>query len=216
MGLFTTYWFMVNTLFFRARYLLFYHSEPLKYYLNSFLGLRMTQLIYYQLPLTDGTDIKGVEALIPMEVKRGEYEEVERLDLPLQQRESYKSRLKRGDIFICAQGPDGRILGYMWASLNTVYLTEVEDEITMGANEAWLYDAYVFPEYRNRKVIQKTLAEGLGYLKGIGVRRVRLDVEKGNIPSRRGVERAGFRKEGEGTYIKIFGRRLHRSHSARN
>lgn len=68
--------------------------------------------------------------------------------------------------------------------------------LTLGPGEAFIHYCETVPAFRGRGIYPRALQKILATLASEGVRRVRIACEDGNAASLRGIERAGFVREG--------------------
>ena len=114
-------------------------------------------------------------------------------------------RQKDGHICFIAEEEKQKIAAYCWAAFREIYITEIHRKIELSPEEADLYDAFVFPEYRGKKIYQKLLAESFRFLSKRRYKRVYGHALSNNIPSRRGIQRVGYKPKKVVTLLKVFG-----------
>jgi hypothetical protein len=76
-----------------------------------------------------------------------------------------RSRLDKGHLCIVLKS-GGRIAGYTWADLNEV--NDSACRYALVAGEAYLYDAFISPEFRGRKLAPYLRAESYKQLRQLG------------------------------------------------
>jgi len=113
--------------------------------------------------------------------------EVHPLDLP-----GLRSRLERG--FACyAAFLDGRIAGYGWAQpLGKHFLRDVARWREVRPKEFWIYHCRTAPWARGRRAYPFILMRMLEDYRRQGFERAWIYTGKTNVPSQKGIERAGF------------------------
>ena len=126
-------------------------------------------------------------------------------------RHLFQARLERGEQFWTAQYRN-KVVAYCWATRDPVEIGEVRCVISPRGDELYLYDAFTFAEYRGQNLYPALLQHLLEWSRLAGVRRALIFVLSENIPSIRGVQKAGFREFQRVTYCNIFGfsRYIHR------
>lgn len=85
--------------------------------------------------------------------------------------------------------------------------------IDLKDDEAEIKYCLTLEAFRGRGLYPGTLVEIQKYLFGKGIKRVFICVDKDNIPSIRGIEKAGFKKAGAVRLIKFFGVQLNGRYS---
>lgn len=85
--------------------------------------------------------------------------------------------------------------------------------IKLSENEAEIKYSLTLEPYRGMGLYPMTLVESQKYLKGKGFKRVFICVDKDNIPSIRGIEKAGFNIIGKIKLIKLLGFQLNKRFS---
>lgn len=115
-------------------------------------------------------------------------------------------RLARGDVCYAGYTNEGVPAGYCWATTEDPWVAEVEDTLPLPPGTVWIYDCRVLPAFRGRgayalglEAVCRDLAE-----RGIA-RRALLGSLWENRASRRGIEKAGFRRCGALNMISIAG-----------
>ena len=119
-------------------------------------------------------------------------------------RSLFQARLRRYEEFWTAQ-QDDKIVSYCWATREPVEIGEVRRLISPRSNEVYLYDAFTFPEYRGQNLYPALLQRILAHSRQQGLHRALIFVLSDNVPSIRGVLKAGFREFQRVTYCNILG-----------
>jgi len=100
---------------------------------------------------------------------------------------------------------DGLIIGYLKLGYGSVYISDYGKTIEFPRNTAYIYDTFVLPEFRNKKVASYLINETCKFLKNKGFRKVICHIPAWNIPSLRIYSEIGFVRKKEIRWIKIFG-----------
>jgi ribosomal protein S18 acetylase RimI-like enzyme len=79
--------------------------------------------------------------------------------------ERIRARLGKGDLCVMLKN-QGRIAGFTWADLDEINDSACDYEL--GSGEAYLYDAFIAPEYRGRGLAAYMRAESYKHLRGTG------------------------------------------------
>jgi ribosomal protein S18 acetylase RimI-like enzyme len=121
----------------------------------------------------------------------------------------FERRLKAGEVAVVAE-LDSKIVGAEWFCLGGEKDDPVVDlNEAIGPGEAYLYQAQVDAEHRGKGIYSKMIADGLLYLKGRGVRTVKVHVEDDNPPSINAAKNLGFKPVRLIKYRRLFSRRRH-------
>jgi len=86
--------------------------------------------------------------------------------------------------------------------------------INLSDDEAEIKYCLTLPEFRGRGIYPAVLKKIQSYLKDGGIRRAFICVERGNTPSIRGIEKAGFRPVASTRLIKVCGIQVNRKFSS--
>jgi ribosomal protein S18 acetylase RimI-like enzyme len=98
---------------------------------------------------------------------------------------------------------DGKLAGYGW----TVLGSPIEPHyFPLGKNDAHLFDFFVFPEYRGRRVNPQLVSAILGRLKAEGRDRAFIEAAEWNTPQIHSLSRTPFLELGRASKYCIFGR----------
>jgi len=103
-------------------------------------------------------------------------------------------RLESGQ-HVYTYAENGRLLHYGWVEEDpeTVFATEVHQEIHFPAGSAYLTDSYTFPDVRGRGMLQASLRQELyDAARTGGVETIFVGVLADNGPSRHVIEKVGF------------------------
>jgi len=113
-------------------------------------------------------------------------------------------RLSKGDLGFIAIW-NGMIIGYLWVSLKReAYIPEFERAISLKNGEAYLYDTFIFPDFRRKGLNKKLLEEMLHYLKSQNVKKANTYVLTTNKAPQKALRALGFRPVRLVKFVKIF------------
>jgi CelD/BcsL family acetyltransferase involved in cellulose biosynthesis/ribosomal protein S18 acetylase RimI-like enzyme len=121
----------------------------------------------------------------------------------------FQDRLRKGRVCIAALDGD-RATGFGWISLEDECETDSSIEVKLNDKEAYLYDSYVSPEYRNNKLYAAMLAEEMRYLKSRGYDKAIALIDSENATALKTVKAAGYYPEKTAVVFTVFGRKFHR------
>jgi RimJ/RimL family protein N-acetyltransferase len=106
----------------------------------------------------------------------------------------------------------GRVCGYGWFSRQPEIDARCGIEISLGKDEGYIYDGFIFPAFRRRRIYPQLLLSRLEWLRREGCRRVYSIVFSDNTPALNAHWQVGFRPYGEMSYSKIFNFRWRRKY----
>jgi len=160
------------------------------------------QVIIYERPLTN---MPSINTKIKVSVKRASMDDLKRIYvIRARNKNGLSKRLNDGHLCFIAERK-GDPVGYCWVAFRELYIIEIDRKIKFDNAEACIYDVFVFPEYRRKKIYQKMLVEIFRFLKKKGYKKAFINVLSTNIPSQRGVEHVGFKRIKNVTFLKLFG-----------
>jgi ribosomal protein S18 acetylase RimI-like enzyme len=87
-----------------------------------------------------------------------------------------------------------RIAAYGWVSFDEEYVGELRLTLRFLPGEAYIWDCVTVPAFRRNHLYSALLVFILGELRRQAVQRVWIGADLDNIPSQRGIDRAGFRR----------------------
>jgi len=163
-------------------------------------------LIIYEKDLTGKTPVTLIDAEIEVDVHCASSNDIEKITrVAKTNRKKILERLDNGHLCFVTVEREGKIVGYCWVAFNEIYLSEIDRKMMLLPEEANIYDAFIFHEHRRKKVYQRMLGTICRWIKGKGFQRVYISSLSINIPSRKGIEKAGFKKRGTVTAFRLFG-----------
>jgi RimJ/RimL family protein N-acetyltransferase len=124
----------------------------------------------------------------------------------------FAARLKSGRRGFLALAA-GRACGYGWLSRQTEIDARCGIAISLGQDEGYIYDGFMFPAFRRRRVYARLLCARLDWLQGEGCRRVYSIVFADNVPALNAHWQVGFRPYGKMSYSRIFSFRWRRKYA---
>ena len=100
-------------------------------------------------------------------------------------------RFERGEkCFVALE--NGKAVSYIWGARGVVGVEEIDKAVKPEPKEIYLYDAFTLAPWRGRNLYPAVLRCALEYAEKRGLTRSLIFVEAKNLPSRRGVDKAGF------------------------
>lgn len=103
---------------------------------------------------------------------------------------------------------DGIIATYCWVSMESETIGEMEHELQLLENEAYIWDCATLPAYRRNRLYSALLSEMLRMLNEEGFQRVWIGSNLENKASLLGFENAGFQPITKLTYFRVLNLRL--------
>ena len=95
----------------------------------------------------------------------------------------------------CAVARHGRdIVAYCWLTCAPAWAGEIDRFVVPGPADVYLYEAFTLPEWRGRALFPALLGRLVSFALARGRQRALIFVLASNRPSRRAIERAGFRE----------------------
>lgn len=163
-------------------------------------GIKYVKVFVWERSLE--AEIPETKLKIPAEIKVASSYDMEKL---LHMKNEWLKRLNDGDFCLIAVWKD-RIIGYVWVSFKRrVYIPEFETEVNFESNEAYLYDSFVFSNFRRKGVLKKLLEEALYFLKSRNVEKSYAGTLTNNTPPQKALRALGFSPVKVVKFVKIFG-----------
>ncbi len=101
------------------------------------------------------------------------------------------SRFERG-CQCYAAWVNGKLGAYGWVSFHTEYVGELNLQVQLLSDEAYVWDCFTLPTFRQQGLYSSLLSYILRQLRDVGMHRAWIGADADNIPSQRGIARAGF------------------------
>ena len=103
---------------------------------------------------------------------------------------------------------ENKIEAYGWVSLRTEFIGELERDIHLQADEAYIWDCATLPAYRSQHLYSALLGHIVAALQEEGVRRAWIGAAVSNHASLRGFANAGFLPVITLTYTRLMNLRV--------
>jgi GNAT superfamily N-acetyltransferase len=87
----------------------------------------------------------------------------------------------------------GQLAAYGWVSFDQEFIGELSLRLSLVPGEAYIWDCATLPAFRRRGLYSALLVHILGELRAEPLCRVWIGADAENVPSQRGMARAGFR-----------------------
>ncbi|MCG8430133.1 MAG: GNAT family N-acetyltransferase [Candidatus Omnitrophica bacterium] len=97
---------------------------------------------------------------------------------------------------------DKKIIGYLKVGIGALYLSDYKRAIDLSPGEAMIYDTYIAPAYRGKRLAHRLISATLVYMREKGYREVVCHIPPGNAASLAAYRAAGFRR-------RVFVRHIH-------
>jgi len=101
---------------------------------------------------------------------------------------------------------DGKVVGYIKIGRERAYVLDYERELHLPSRDALVYDTFVLPEYRRKRIASFLIAEAMAFLREEGFRRLWCHIPPWNTSSIRAFCRSGFRRIAHIRFFKVLGR----------
>jgi ribosomal protein S18 acetylase RimI-like enzyme len=88
---------------------------------------------------------------------------------------------------------DGRLAAYGWISFDEEWVGELRLELQLQPGEAYIWDCATLPEFRQKGLYSALLVYIVGELRREATCRFWIGADLDNLPSQKGIARAGFR-----------------------
>lgn len=177
-------------------------------YLIRRLGVKYVREVIYERLLSD--EISNYETLIPLDiiiVEKASFFQPNGIPIASEDNKSNKesiSRLKKGDVCIIGLS-NKKIVGYTWICFQKMkYEPVIEYTSFFHDNEALIYDTFVFPEFRKKKIALKLIESGLRYMYLKGYKKSFVHIQWDNVPSVKSFEALGFHPIKLVIYLRVF------------
>jgi GNAT superfamily N-acetyltransferase len=128
---------------------------------------------------------------------------------------NFAGQLKIGRTAMIALADD-RVVGYGWLSLENVRERGIGVEVSLGEGEGYIYDGFIFPSSRGRRIYPYLIAWRLNWLKRHGCKTVYSIVLTGNRSAVNWHQKMGFRDEQRICTMSLLGLKWRMSHRLYN
>ena len=98
---------------------------------------------------------------------------------------------------------DGYAAAYGFVRRGEAPIPEVGGGLELGANDVYVYDCFVSPSFRGRRLYPFLLRQLCAHARRRGAERAFIAVDAANVPSVRGIEAAGFRRDRAALYHRL-------------
>jgi len=87
---------------------------------------------------------------------------------------------------------DSRLAAYGWVSFEDEFIGELNLRLRLLPNEAYIWNCATLPDFRHNLLYSTLLVHIVGELKKEPLSRIWIGADMDNVPSQRGIARAGF------------------------
>lgn len=113
------------------------------------------------------------------------------LDLENMRPSIIRERLSRGDrIFVAYHR--SKPVAYLFTTTTECWVSEIEDNLIIGLDEIYLYDAYTRAEYRGNRIYSCLITSAAQFFKKLSYSNALIFATNSNILSAKGIERSNF------------------------
>lgn len=114
-----------------------------------------------------------------------------------------EAAIANGHIF-AAINYSGEIIGYIKIGINEIYIHDFDRIISFPPGVAFVYDTFVLPAYRNKRIALHAIMKTIKFLKDRGYTKLWCHIEKWNAASLRLYRKAGFKEKGTIRFSAFF------------
>jgi len=126
------------------------------------------------------------------------------LDLENIQPSIIKERLSRGDrIFVAYHR--SKPVAYLFTTTTECWVSEIEDNLIIGLDEIYFYDAYTRVEYRGNRIYSCLITSAAHFFKKLFYSNALIFATNSNALSAKGIERSNFHCYQTIHFYNIFG-----------
>jgi hypothetical protein len=157
--------------------------------------------------------IPNIVPKIPVEIRQATINDLPKFKEIIDEAkyDRFKQRFQEGNICFVALDKE-KIVSFAWIGLCNKFEPELGVEVKLAEKEAYLFDAYVVPEYRNHGLYPVVGNSNLRYLCNLSYKQVFIFVDDTNIYSLKAVKFSGFNPNRALTCFSIFGLTFHLWH----
>jgi GNAT superfamily N-acetyltransferase len=180
-----------------------------RYVLRRTLSIDWQKTILFERSLAE--PIKEVIPRIKVNIRQATIDDLVKLKdmVDTEKYTRFQQRLDQGNICFLALDED-KVAAFSWISFHNEYLTESRIEVKLKDKEAYFFDTFVDPVYRNNGLQAAMIPARLKYLRELGFEKVIGLVDDDNSYSLKALASAGYKPKKVSTLIKIFGLKIHR------
>jgi ribosomal protein S18 acetylase RimI-like enzyme len=103
---------------------------------------------------------------------------------------------------------DGALAAYGWVSFDNEFIGELRLEIELQPGEGYIWDCVTLPEYRQKRLYSALLVYIARELRREPLCRIWIGANLDNLPSQKGMARAGFREVAHLAISRVLAMRL--------
>ncbi len=103
---------------------------------------------------------------------------------------------------------DKQLAGYAWVSFDEEFVGELNLWIHLQPGEAYIWDCATLPGFRNLHIYSAILAYVTSELRREGYQRIWIGANQDNLPSQRGIARAGFKAIADVIIARVLAMRM--------
>lgn len=160
--------------------------------------------------------IREVEPRIKVTIREATEDNLDKFKGIVNERklELFRERFKKDRICFIAL-KQKKIAYFGWISLEDEYESNCQIKVKLNEREAYWFDCYTVPEYRQNGLHTALTTKALIYLKNKGYKKVLMLVWNNNIYSRKAFREVGFEGKKIITLVKLFSLKFHIWHEFR-
>jgi len=97
------------------------------------------------------------------------------------------------------------IIGYIKVGINNVYIHDFDKVVHFPSKIAFIYDTFVLPEYRGKRIASCAIIETIQFLEERGLEKLWCHIEGWNHASLKTFQKVGFKKKASIRFFRLFG-----------
>lgn len=183
-------------------------KKGLRFLLRKSIGLDWRSEIIAERLLKE--QIQEIEPRIQVTIRKAAENDLNKFKGIVNERklEFFRERFRKGRVCFVAVFQE-KIVYFGWISFEDEYEDNCQIKVKLNEKEAYWFDCYTVPAYRQNRLHTALTAKVLIYLKNKGYKKVLMLVWNNNVFSRRAFRKVGFKGKKIVTLIKLFGLKFH-------
>jgi RimJ/RimL family protein N-acetyltransferase len=179
-----------------------------RYFLRKTVRIDWRDTILFERSLAD--PVQQVIPKIKVNIRLATFNDLDKLKKLVDQDKyvRFQERLKHGNVCFIVLVED-IIVAFSWISFHNEYLSENQIEVQLKDKEAYFFDTFVDPAYRNKGLQAAMIPPRIDFLRNQGYEKIIGLVDDYNTYSLRALISAGYKPKKISRLIKIFGLKFH-------
>jgi ribosomal protein S18 acetylase RimI-like enzyme len=180
----------------------------IRYLMRKTLWIDWQKVIIFERSLAE--PIQEVIPKVPVSIKQSTIDDMGKLASIVDKDKYFRfqQRFKQGKICFIALDKD-KVVAFSWISFQNEYIPEWECGIKLNDNEAYVFDSFIDPDYRHKRLHSALIYQKFLYLQKQGYQKAIGYVEINNTYSLKALVSSGHRPKKLLILIEIFGFKFH-------